>query len=404
LTTNERKRVLLAALAFFLLLCAYYILRPVRDAMGAQNGAAKLPWLFTATFVGTLIIVPVFGWVVKRVSRERLVPVVYGFLVLNLVAFLVLGASGISLALAGSFFVWLSVANLFAIALFWSNTSDCFSTEESHRLYGYIAAGGTIGALAGPALTALLARQVSTSALMAISALLLAGAAIAMMALRRARPPELLSVAKPIGGSILAGIFLTLKTPSLRGLALLVICYTTISTVLYLDWVDVVKGIYPDTGDRTALFASFDLTVNCVALGLQVLGTRQIVLRYGLRTALTLGSLLVLAGLLMLSAMNSFVLLAVVQLIHRASDYSLMRPGREMIYTTVDPESRYKAKNFIDTTVYRANDAASSWLITAVVTAGLSSIYLVAVPAALLLIATGFRLGRRHDQARLGAV
>jgi ATP:ADP antiporter, AAA family len=403
LTTNERKRVLLAALAFFLLLCAYYILRPVRDAMGAQNGAAKLPWLFTATFLGTLIIVPVFGWVVQRVPRERLVPVVYGFLVLNLLVFLILGAGGISLALAGSFFVWLSVANLFAIALFWSNTSDCFSTEESHRLYGYIAAGGTIGALAGPALTALLARQVSTSALMAMSALLLVGAAIAMMALRRARPPELQSVAKPIGGSILAGIFLTLKTPSLRGLALLVVCYTTISTVLYLDWVDVVKGIYPDTGDRTALFASFDLTVNCVALGLQVLGTRQIVLRYGLRTALTLGSLLVLAGLLMLSAMNSFVLLAVVQLIHRASDYSLMRPGREMIYTTVDPESRYKAKNFIDTTVYRANDAASSWLITAVVTAGLSSIYLVAVPAALLLIATGFRLGRRHDQGRLGA-
>src|SRR5471030_2201446 len=173
LTTNERKRVLLAALAFFLLLCAYYILRPVRDAMGAQNGAAKLPWLFTATFLGTLIIVPVFGWVVQRVPRERLVPVVYGFLVLNLLVFLILGAGGISLALAGSFFVWLSVANLFAIALFWSNTSDCFSTEESHRLYGYIAAGGTIGALAGPALTALLARQVSTSALMAVSAILL---------------------------------------------------------------------------------------------------------------------------------------------------------------------------------------------------------------------------------------
>jgi ATP:ADP antiporter, AAA family len=290
------------------------------------------------------------------------------------------------------------VINLFAIALFWSNTSDCFSTAESHRLYGFIAAGGTIGALAGPALTVLVARHVSTSALMAISAILLAAAALIMMALRRARPAELASVAQPIGGSILAGVFLTLRTPSLRGLALLVICYTTISTVLYLDWVDVVKGLYPDAGERTALFASFDLTVNCVALILQVLGTRQVVQRYGLRTALTLGSMLVLAGLLVLGAWNSFVLLAIVQLINRASDYSLNRPGREMIYTTVDPESRYKAKNFIDTTVYRANDAASSWLITAVTEAGLSSIYLVAVPAVLLLIVTGFRLGRRHDQ------
>ncbi len=403
MTTNERKRAGFAALAFFLLLSAYYILRPVRDTMGAQTGAAKLQYLFTATFVGTLILVPVFGWVVKHVPRERLVPVVYGFLVLNLLVFLILGSAGISLALAGAFFVWLSVANLFAIALFWSNTSDCFSTEESHRLYGYIAAGGTIGALAGPALTALLARHVSTSALMAISAVLLSGAAVMMMALRRARPPELQSVAKPIGGSILAGILLTLKSPGLRGLALLVICYTTISTVLYLDWVEVVKGIYPDAGDRTSLFASFDLTVNCVTLGLQVLGTRQIVSRYGLSVALTLGSLLVCAGLLILGALPSFLLLAVVQLIHRASDYSLIRPGREMIYTTVDPESRYKAKNFIDTTVYRANDAASSWLITAVAAAGLSSIYLVAVPAALLLVVTGYRLGRRHDQSVQGA-
>ncbi len=140
-----------------------------------------------------------------------------------------------------------------------------------------------------------------------------------------------------------------------------------------------------------------------MTLALQVLGTRQIVLRYGLRTALTLGSLLVLGGLLLLGAMKSFILLALVQLIHRASDYALIRPGREMIYTTVDPESRYKAKNFIDTTVYRANDAASSWLITEVTKAGLSSVYLVAVPAVLLFLVTGFRLGRRHDDARLRA-
>jgi AAA family ATP:ADP antiporter len=319
--------VVLAALAFFLLLCAYYILRPVRDSMGAQTGAAQLKWLFTATFVVTLLIVPVFGWVVKHVPRERLVPVVYGFLVLNLLAFLILSVPGISQIVAGSFFVWLSVINLFAIALFWSNTSDCFSTAESHRLYGYIAAGGTIGALAGPTLTALVARHVSTAVLMAMSAILLAAAALTMMALRRARPPELAAVSKPIGGSILAGIFLTLKTPSLRQLALLVICYTTISTVLYLDWVDVVKGLYPDARDRTALFASFDLTVNCVALILQVLGTRQIVLRYGLRIALTLGSLLVLAGLLVLGAWKSFLLLAAVQLIHRANDFYFIVTG-----------------------------------------------------------------------------
>lgn len=400
MTAHERRRVLLAALAFFLLLCAYYILRPVRDAMGAQTGAAKLPWLFTATFASTLVLVPIFGWVVQRVPRDRLVPAVYGFLVLNLSAFFVLSRSEVAPWLAGAFFVWLSVANLFAIALFWSNTSDCVSTAESHRLYGYIAAGGTVGALSGPAITALVARHVSTSALMAFSALLLMGSAGAMMALRRARPAELVTVARPIGGSILAGVFLTLRQPALRGLALLVIGYTAISTVLYLDWLDVVRKLYPDAGDRTALFASFDLSVNCLTFALQVIGTRHIVQRAGLRTALSAGSLLVLLGLLVLGAAPSFLLLAAVYLIHRTSDYALMRPGREMIYTTVDPESRYKAKNFIDTTVYRANDAASSWLITLVTGAGLSSIYLVAVPAALLLLVTGIRLGRRHDASR----
>src|SRR5262249_44494064 len=149
-----------------------------------------------------------------------------------------------------------------------------------------------------------------------------------------------------------AGITLTLKLPALRGLALLVIFYTTISTVLYLDWLKVVESIYPSSGDRTALFASFDLTVNCITLAMQVIGTQRIVRRYGLRTALSIGSLVVLIGLLFLGALPSFLLLAAVQVLHRTSDYSLIRPGREMIYTTVDPESRYKAKNFIDTTVY----------------------------------------------------
>ncbi|HEU5170604.1 MAG TPA: MFS transporter [Gemmatimonadales bacterium] len=398
LRAGELKRVALAFAAFFLLLCSYYILRPVRDEMAVRTGVDRLQWLFSGTFVFTLLTVPVFGWVVKRVPRAYLVPLVYGFVIANLVAFYTVFAAGITAVSAAGFFIWLSVFNLLVVSLFWSNVSDSFSTEESHRVYGYIAAGGTGGAITGPAVTAVLARQVSTAYLLALSAVLLTAAATCMVLLRRADPARAQAAARPIGGSILAGIPLTLKHASLRGVALLVIWYTAVSTVLYVELVDLVGRTFPDSGGRTAFFATLDLSVNGLALAMQVLGTRQIVQRYGLRTALSVVPLVVLSGLAGLGVWRTAVLLAMVQVVHRAGEFSLTRPGREMIYTTVDPESRYKAKNFIDTTVYRGNDVASTWLIAAIRSAGLDAVALAGIPAALAWLVTGFRVGRRHDR------
>lgn len=201
LRAGELKRVVLAFTSFFLLLFSYYILRPVRDEMGVRSGVERLQWLFTGTFIFTLLTVPVFGWVVQRVPRAYLVPVVYGFLISNLLLFYAAFSAGVTLSAAAAFFIWLSVFNLFIISLFWSNVSDSFSTEQAHRLYGYIAAGGTIGALTGPAVTALLAERVSTAQLLALSAVLLAGAAACMVALRREQPTGTLSERRPIGGS-----------------------------------------------------------------------------------------------------------------------------------------------------------------------------------------------------------
>lgn len=395
---GEPKRVALAFTAFFLILCSYYILRPVRDTMAVQYGAGRLQYLFTATFIFTLLIVPCFGWVVKRLPRAYVLPAVYGFVILNLMAFQAAFAEGATRATAAAFFVWLSVFNLFVVSLFWSGVNDVFSTKESHRLYGYIAAGGTAGALAGPGATALLATRIETAHLLALSAVLLAVATLCMAALRRQRPVDAHAAAQPVGGSVTAGISLTMHSSSLRGIALLVVCYTTVSTVLYIELVDVVGKTFSSAAERTAFFARVDLAVNGMALAMQLLGTRLIVQRFGLRTALSVVPLAIAACLVAIDAARSALGLAVVQILHRAGEYSIGKPGREMIYTTVDAESRYKAKNFIDTAVYRASDAGGSWLVAAIRGAGLDAIVFAAIPAALAWLATGFRLGKQHDR------
>jgi AAA family ATP:ADP antiporter len=347
----------------------------------------------------TLIAVPAFGWVVRHLSRAVILPAVYGFFIVNLLAFyLAFSANALSLATAGAFFVWLSVFNLFAISLFWSVVSDSFSKPESHRLYAYIAAGGTAGALAGPAVTALLAQRVTTASLIALSAVLLAGAAICMVFLRINPYSKGQGRAKPIGGSLFAGVPLTFKLPMLRGVALLIICYTAVSTVLYIHLVDLVGASYADSGARKAFFAKIDLTVNALALATQLLGTRYIVQRFGLRLALSAVPVLLLASLLGLSLWATAISFAAVQVLHRAAEYAVSRPGREMVYTTVDAESRYKAKSFIDTAVYRANDAAVAWLIAAVRGMGMNAVLAVGIPAAIAWFFTAFKLGERHDR------
>lgn len=394
----QLRRTALAFAAFFLLLCSYYILRPVRDEMAVQSGVGRLQWLFTATFVLTLVIVPVFGWVVKRVPRARVLPAVYGFLVLNIVAFYLAFRAGITVAGAAAFFVWLSFFVMFAVSIFWSRLADSFTKEEAHRLYGYVAAGGTAGALAGPALTALLARGLGTANLLALSAVLLALATACMIALGRLRSVQDPSLEKPVGGSVLAGIGLAMKVKSLRGIAILVVCYTLVSTFTYVEIVDLAGRTYAGSGERTAFFARLDLAVNGLALAIQLLVTRRVVERFGLATALTLVPAVILASLAALAAWRALAMFAAVQVMHRAGEFAMSKPGREMVYTVVDAESRYKAKNFIDTAVYRAGDAASAWVMTALKGAQLDTLLIAGVPAAIGWLVSSYYVGKRHDR------
>lgn len=395
---RERLRMGYAALAFFLLLCSYTMLRPVRDDMAVRFGADRLHWLFTGTFLCTVVVIPLFGAVVRHVRRNAILPACYGFLALNLLGFCAAFRAEGNSWTAATFFIWLSVFNLFVISLFWSNVSDAFNAQEAQRCYGMIAAGGTAGAMAGPGLTALVARHVSTSTLLAVSAALIILATLCMIALRRASPIESGTGARPVGGSIIAGVPLTLKILELRGIALLVICLTTVSTVLYVEIINLAGTHFASSGERKTFFASVDLVVNLLAFGLQIVGTRFVVRHAGLVLALSVTPVLMLAGLFMLGVWPSLLGFAAIQVLHRASEYAFGKPGREMIYTTVGPESRFKAKNFIDTTVYRANDAASAWLINFVRGVGWSAVVLVGLPAALAWFIAAVRTGKRFDR------
>jgi ATP:ADP antiporter, AAA family len=390
-------RVVLPLLTFFSVLCGYFVLRPVRDEIGAQAGIENLPWLFTGTFVATLLLVPLFGLIVARVRRRAIAAATYALCAALLL--LTYGGlqSGASIVAWGvGLFIGISVLNLFIISVFWSLMSDSFDEGEARRWYGIIAVGGTAGAIAGPSITAFLAPRIGPINLLPISAALLALAAVLSLFVPRRRdaPPQ-----QKIGGNILAGMKLAVRNPSLLRIALIIICYTTVSTILYTEQADIVRQAISDSGQRTRFFALLDLANNTTTILLQLLVTRGVLTHLGLRTALTAAPALIGTGLIVLALYPRLALIAVLQVIHRAGEHAFTRPGREVVFTTVTPEERFKAKNFIDTFVYRGNDALVSWLLGALhaAGAGIASIAAMGVAVALGWAANGWALGRKHD-------
>src|SRR5581483_7157768 len=368
---------------FFCLLCGYYILRPLRDEMGIQSGVANLPGLFSATFAATLALVPVFGWAAARLPRRRLVPWTYLFFVANIGVFYALFESGAARpAVAAAFFVWVSVFNLFVVSVFWSLMADLFTPEQAARLFGVVSAGGTSGALAGPALTAVLVGPLGTAKL-----LLLSGA------FRAARPPE-----GRIGGTTWSGLAEIARSPYLAGIVGYVLLYTALLGFAYFELARMIAERYADPAERTALFAHVDLAVNVLTLLGQLLVVSKFVERLGVGAALALLPLLALAGF---AAMGAAPVLAVVlafQVARRAADYAIARPAREMLFTVLGRDAKYKSKNFIDTVVFRGGDAASGWLYAGFKALGLAlpGMALAAIPGVIAWLALGIFLGRRY--------
>src|SRR5882724_2016509 len=334
---------------FFCLLCGYYILRPVRDEMGIQGGVENLQWLFTGTFATMLAAVPLFGWVSSRFPRRKLLPIVYLFFVANLLIFYVLLQFRIAPTFtAQAFFIWVSVFNLFVVSVFWSFMADLYRNEQARRLFGFISAGGSLGALAGPTVTTVLAPATGPAILLPLSAclLLMAVLCIYRLAGRVARNPRDLAeigrraAERPIGGNIFAGVTLTLKSPYLLGIGVYVVLGTVLSTFLYFHQAYIVSMAISDSGSRTALFAQIDLAVNVLTLVCQLFVVNRLIARFGIGTTLMVLPALAVVGFLLIGLAPTLTVLVAFQVLRRAGEYAIARPAREILFTVLNRISR----------------------------------------------------------------
>jgi AAA family ATP:ADP antiporter len=407
---NEVPALILSFAYFFCLLCSYYILRPVRDEMGIKGGVENLQWLFTGTFAVMLAAVPLFGAAVAHFSRRRVVPVVYYFFIINLFVFFLLFKSGMhTVWTARAFFIWLSVFNLFVVSVFWSFMADLFTNEQARRLFGFIAAGGSAGAIAGPSLTVGLSSVLGPVNLIPLSILILCLSLLCVHLLLRwegagyedsekSAPRKNVDEVR-IGGSIFAGFTRVIRSRYLLGICAFVVLYTTLSTFLYFTQARIIESTFDDPAKRTSFFASMDLAVNAVTIIGQVFITGKLATRMGLSVTLMLIPALVTFGFVALGLFPVLAVLLVFQVIKRAGNYAITRPAREILFTIVTNEDKYKSKNFIDTVVYRGGDAASGWAFAGLAGLGmsLSSIAFIAAPISALWMIIGLILGKKQE-------
>ncbi|CAB3908565.1 hypothetical protein LMG26858_04613 [Achromobacter anxifer] len=391
---------------FFFLFCGYFMLRPIRETMGIQAGVDQLQWLFTATFIAMLAVVPLFGWLSARVPRAMLVTWVYAAFALSMAGFAaLLYLRPGSVWAARAFYVWLSVFNLFVVSIAWSLMADVFRMDSAKRLFALIAAGASAGGLSGPLLGGLLAGVLGPSGLLLLSALLLAATLPLKRWLLRWRAAHRDDVApddmrRPIEGSILAGLSRIFQSPYLMGISLLVILLATLNTVLYMEQARLVAHAFPDTAQRIRVFSALDFAVQALSLLSQIFITGRVAARLGLGFLLTAVPLTMTAAFLALAAFPVFGVLAGAMIVRRVGEYALIRPGREMLFTAVSPEDKYKTKNVIDTVVYRAGDAASGWVKAGVdmLGHGVALIAVLGAACALAAAAVGYGLGRKADR------
>jgi AAA family ATP:ADP antiporter len=391
---------------FFCLLCGYYILRPLREAMGIAGGVQNLPWVFTGTFLAMLAAVPLFGLVTAKLPRRKFLPLVYYFFIANIMLFYALfQVEAVRPWAARAFFIWVSVFNLFVVSVFWSFMVDLFSSAQGKRLFGFIAAGGTVGAITGPALTALLAAPLGPVNLLPVSALLLLGAVGCIYRLNRwthnlPRAPRADQITEaPLGGGMFAGVRLLLRSSYLLGVALFILLFTMLSTFLYFEQAHIIANSYSDPARRTTLFALMDLAVNTLTVLTQIFITGRLLPRLGVAASLAVMPMLAALGFALLAVTPALAVLVGFQVLRRAGDYAITRPAREVLFTVVDRETKYKAKNFIDTVVYRGGDAVAGWAFAGLKALGfgLAAIAWLAVPIALAWGAVAWWLGRRQE-------
>ena len=418
LRRGELAPVLVAGLFFFCLLTALMMLRPARDALGMERGIESIRWLFVGTALATLLVNPVFGWLVSRFRRLQFIGATYGFFALSLVGFwaLLVFAPGAVGARSGQvFYVWFSVFNLFVTMVFWALLADRFGSEQGKRLFALIAVGGTLGAIFGPWLASALAEPLGTPALLLVAAgFLLLGTALAWLLLRMRGDRDEASrhAASPvparhdedprIGGSAWAGLRAVFASPYLMGIAGYVLTMTVVATFIYFTRLQMVAAAESGLDARTGLFADIDMWTQLTVLLLQLTLTGHVIRRFGLAFALALLPIANALGFIGLAIFGSFAALILLEAVNRAVQRGMTRPAREALFTVIGREDKYKAKAFIDTFIYRSGDVVGAQIEGVLGRLGmaLGGLVGVVVPLALAWAALGIWLGRaQHRRA-----
>ncbi len=405
---RELPTVLAAAVLFFAVFAGYFAVRPVRETVGTILGRARVQDLLIVTWAVSIGVVMLYATLVARVRRAILLPAIYGCIALLLAAIgLALRANPDNVVVGASFYVLISVVNLFFVSVFWSFMLEILSKEQSKRLFGVIAVGGTAGALVGPLLTDL------TVAVIGNPGVLFMGAGFFVLAIYCQR--KLLQQAamggvsgaagvsaaagdQPLGtANPFAGMLLVFKSPYLLGIAAFMLLLSSVTTFLYMDQLDVVRKSFSDPEQRTQVFSRIDYAVQALTIGFQFFVTGRVAQRFGVVALLTIVPLLMVAGFLGLAISGTFAVLVGTMIVRRVGEYAFIRPGREMLYSVVDTETKYKAKSFNDVPVYRGGDALSAQLQGLLKDSGVAAsvIALCGALIAGLWAYAGWRLGRR---------
>lgn len=395
-----------------ILMGAYYILRPVRDAMASDWTDAEVSWLWTCTFLFSMVAVSLYGWAVTRIRFERLVPSVYGFFAASFVLFYAGTESLVDRTLVDKcFYVWVSLFSLFHVSVFWSFMADTFASPQAKRLFGFIGAGASIGAIGGPALAALLVGDLGTDPLLLIASALLVVTLPLVLWIQRLKESDLMNrdvAARErdfdfIGGNPLAGFSEFLGSRYLLGIGLFIFLYTAIGSFVYFELKNLLADYDRET--RSQIWASMDLVVNTLTVLVAVFATGRMAKYLGLSFTLACIPVLIGAGMLILAAAPMVGVVVAVQIIRRAGNYAVSRPAREMLFTAVDREVRFKAKPVIDIVIYRGGDMLNAWFFTALTQGlglGLAAVAVVGAVIAACWAATGIFLGQQFNKMNGG--
>ncbi|MCB1690785.1 MAG: MFS transporter [Halioglobus sp.] len=385
---------------------SYYILRPVRDALASDWTDAEVSWLWTITFFISTIAVSLYGGAISRIRFRRLVPSVYGLFAVSFVAFYI-GEHALAehTLLDKGFYLWVSLFSLFHISVFWSFMADTFSKQQATRLFGFIGAGASAGGIVGPATASLLVGDLGTDALLLIASAMVTLTVPIVHWLQRLKTTELhnrgvaLDTSNlAIGGNPLAGFAEFVQSRYLLGIGLFLFLYTSISAFVYFELKNLLD-VY-DAETRTQIWANMDLAVNSLTILVAVFATGRMAKYLGMPFTLAAIPVLIGAGLLFLAAAPMVSVVVGLQIIRRAGDYAVSRPAREMLFTVVDRETRFKAKPVIDIVIYRGGDMLSAWAFTALTQVfglGLAAVALVGAAVAALWALTGVYLGRQFN-------